>query len=130
MAVGNTVEQRETGDRMIGGGAQFQVSGLGHQVPDSGAQVRVQVQEIGHLSSAIDPVIFPGGRWQLQVPGGGKSVLCPLSSIQSSVIGPAIHSSLHSAPFGHYSNCYGCVTGGKHLRDGLAATCHSSTHII
>ena len=42
---------------MIGGGAHFQVSGLGRQVPGSGNQVQVQVREICHLPSAISPVI-------------------------------------------------------------------------
>jgi hypothetical protein len=45
--------QRETGDRMIGWGAYFQVSGLGHQAPGSGIQVRVQVQEICHRFSHL-----------------------------------------------------------------------------
>ena len=69
---------------MIGGGAQFQVSGLGRQVPGSGVQVRVQVQEICHPSSATDSVIF-----QFQVAGGGTSALrhrfSHLSSIQPSI---------------------------------------------
>ena len=73
---------------MIGGGAQFQVSGLGHQVPDSGAQVRVQVQEIGHLSSAIDSVIFQfqvaGGSSRCRVAGNLSSALCHRSSHLSS----------------------------------------------
>ena len=43
---------------MIGGGAHIQVSGLGHQEPGSGVQVRAQVQEICHLSS-IQPSIQP-----------------------------------------------------------------------
>ena len=43
---------------MIGGGAYVQVSGLGHQVPGSGVQVRGQVQEIYLLSSAIDSVLY------------------------------------------------------------------------
>ena len=53
---------------MIGWGVHFQVSGLGRQVPGSGVQVRVKVQEI-----------------------------CPLSSIQSSSrVAGIIHSALHS----------------------------------
>jgi hypothetical protein len=35
-------EQGETGDRMIGWGLYFQVSGLGHQEPGSGHQVQVR----------------------------------------------------------------------------------------
>ena len=42
---------------MIGWGPFFQVSGLGRQVPGSGEQVQVQVREICHLPSVIDPVI-------------------------------------------------------------------------
>jgi hypothetical protein len=61
---------------MIGGGAHFQVSGLGHQVPGSGVRVRVQVQEICHPSSAIDS----GGGWQLQVAGGGFYPFSPQCS--------------------------------------------------
>ena len=41
-AVGKTVEQRETGNRMIGWGAYFQVPGLGHQEPGAGNQVQVR----------------------------------------------------------------------------------------
>ncbi len=76
---------------MIGwGGIHFQVSGLGHQAPGSGFQVRVQLQEIchrfSHLSSVIDPVIVSGGGWQPRVAGGGKSALCHRSSIQPSIL--------------------------------------------
>jgi hypothetical protein len=42
---------------MIGWGTHFQVSGPGHQVPGSGVQVRVQVQEICNLSSDINSAI-------------------------------------------------------------------------
>jgi hypothetical protein len=38
--------QRETGDRIVGGGIYFQVSGLGRREPGSGLQVRVQVQDL------------------------------------------------------------------------------------
>ena len=45
---------------------------------------RVQVQEISHPSSVIDPVIdaviFSGGRWQLRVAGGGPDPFSPLFS--------------------------------------------------
>ena len=34
--------QRETGDRMIGWGKHFQVSGLGNQEPGAGEQVQVR----------------------------------------------------------------------------------------
>ena len=64
---------------MIGWGAQFQVSGLGRQVPGSGVQARVQVQEIGHLSSAIDSAIF-----HFQVAGGSSG--WPVAGLQPSVI--------------------------------------------
>ena len=55
---------------MIGWGHFFRVSGLSHQVPGSGIQVRVQVQEICHQSSVIDSVLFSGGRWRPRVAGG------------------------------------------------------------
>jgi hypothetical protein len=58
--------QRETGSRRISWGHFFRVSGLGRLVPGSGVQVRVQVQEICHLSSVIDAAIFP-----FRVAGGG-----------------------------------------------------------
>ncbi len=83
-------------------GDHFQVSGLGHQVSGSGAQVQVRVQEICHPSSDIDPVIQFG--WRVAAPGGWwqgfsiqpstqssiqasaiDSVICPLSSIQPSI---------------------------------------------
>ena len=38
--------QRETGDRMMGWGIHFQVSGLGSRVPGTGLRVRVQVQDL------------------------------------------------------------------------------------
>jgi hypothetical protein len=41
---------------MIGWGAYFQVSGLGHQAPGSGIQVRVQVQEICHRFSHLSSI--------------------------------------------------------------------------
>ena len=47
---------------MIGWGHFFRVSGLGHQVPGSGIQVRVQVQEICHPSSVIDSVLNFGSQ--------------------------------------------------------------------
>ena len=52
LAVWETNEQRETGNRMNGWGAQFQVSGLGHRDPGAGnqVQVRVRVREICTLS--------------------------------------------------------------------------------
>ena len=40
------ITQGETGDRMIKWGIHFQVSGLGSQVPGTGPQVRVQVQDL------------------------------------------------------------------------------------
>ena len=88
---GVAAAQRETGDRMIGwGGDNFQVSGLGHQVPGAGIQVQVQVQEICHLS-------ISGGGWQPQVAGGGKSALCPLSSVIDAVLYSALNAVLNSA---------------------------------
>ena len=42
---------------MIGWGTHFQVSGLSHQEPGTGAQVQVRVQEICPLSSVIDSVL-------------------------------------------------------------------------
>ena len=42
LAVWNKIEQRETGDRMIGWAAHFQVSGLSHQDPGTGHQVQVR----------------------------------------------------------------------------------------
>ena len=41
---------------MIGWGAHFQVSGLSHQEPGTGDQVRVQ--ELCPLSSVIDSALF------------------------------------------------------------------------
>ncbi len=38
--------QRETGDRMIGWGRNYQVTGLSRREPGAGAQVRVQVQDL------------------------------------------------------------------------------------
>jgi hypothetical protein len=52
---------------MIGCGAHFQVPGLSHQEPGTGAQVRVRVQVIGPLSS-IQPSTH--SRWQVAAPGG------------------------------------------------------------
>jgi hypothetical protein len=40
---------------MIGGGAYFQVSGLGRREPGSGVQVRVQVRDM-HFNPAPAPV--------------------------------------------------------------------------
>jgi hypothetical protein len=51
---------------MIGCGAHFQVPGLSHQEPGTGAQVRVRVQVIGPLSS-IQPSTH--SRWQVAAPG-------------------------------------------------------------
>ena len=59
-------------------GDHFQVSGLGHQVSGSGAQVLVRVQEICPLSSVIDSAIHSALHAVL------NSVICPLPSIQSS----------------------------------------------
>ena len=81
----------------------FQVSGLGHQVSGSGAQVQVRVQEICHPSSAIDPVIQFG--WRVAAPGGrwrGFSIQPSIqpstqSSIQSSVIPSAQPEAARSA---------------------------------
>jgi hypothetical protein len=42
---GSSLNQRETGDRMIGGGYILQVPGLGGQVSGTGVLVRVRVQE-------------------------------------------------------------------------------------
>ena len=76
---GVAAAQRETGDRMIGwGGDNFQVSGLGHQVPGAGIQVQVQVRELSHRP-------ISGGGWQPRVAGGGRSAICPPSSMQSSI---------------------------------------------
>ena len=50
---------------MIGWGVHFQVSGLSNQVPGTGAQVQVRVQDICPLSSVIDAVID-----SFQVAGG------------------------------------------------------------
>ena len=41
---------------MVSGGPRFQVSGLGNQVPGSGVQARVQVQEIGHRYSHLSSI--------------------------------------------------------------------------
>ena len=92
----------------MGWGTHFQVSGLGPQVPGTGAQAQVRVQEICPLSSIVDsvilrlgwPVAAPGGRWRgLSIqpsiqPSTQSSIqfsvidsaLCPLSSTQHSVI--------------------------------------------
>jgi len=76
----------------------FQVSGLGHQVPASGIQVQVQVRELSHRP-------ISGGGWQPRVAGGGRSAICPLSSMQSS-IQPSTQSSIQSSsPPAHESSC-------------------------
>ena len=110
--LGNANEQRETG--LDGAGTHFQVSGLSHQVPGTGAQV--QVREIcplpalsdrpSHLSSVIDLAIHSfrvaGGSPGWQASGLFHSALhsvlnavlcpslpgkiCPLSSAIDSVI--------------------------------------------
>jgi|688.fasta_scaffold284573_2 hypothetical protein len=38
--------QRETGDRIVGGGIYFLVSGLGGREPGTGVRVRVQVRDL------------------------------------------------------------------------------------
>ena len=63
-------------------GGHFQVSGLGHQVSGSGAQVLVRVQEICPLSSVIDSAIHSALHAVLNAVL--NSVICPLPSIQSS----------------------------------------------
>ena len=61
----------------------------------------------------------------------GQHAVLPLpQDIHSPDTRYSILDTLIHAPSGHYFNCYGNVTDGKHLRDGLAATCLSSTHII
>jgi hypothetical protein len=77
--------QRETGNRMIGGGAYVQVSGLGHQVPGSGVRVRVQVQEISHL-----PLIKPSS----QVAGGSPGWRA--AGFIHSVLHAVLHSVIHA----------------------------------
>ena len=72
-------EQREIGDRMIGWGHIFRsrVSAIGTQVQVIGFGAR----EICPLSSVIDSAISTsGGRWQLQVAGGGNNPLSPQRS--------------------------------------------------
>ena len=87
-ALPKTVTQRETGNRRIGWGHYFQVSGLGRLVPSSGVQVRVQVQEICHLSSVIDAAIFP-----FRVAGGGPGwrVAGLIHSALNSVLNAVLH---------------------------------------
>ena len=91
MAVENTGAQRETGNRMIGWGAHFQVSGLSHQAPGTGAQVQVRVQEIRLLSSVIDSAIS-----RFRVAGGspGWPVAGLFHSVLHSVLNAALHSDL------------------------------------
>ena len=83
---------------MIGWGLHFSVSGLSHQVPGTGAQVQIRVQEIRPLSS-IQP--SPRFGWQVAAPGGRRQDFSiqpsTQSSIQSSVIDSAIDSAIHSA---------------------------------
>jgi hypothetical protein len=116
------LEQRETGNRMIGWGAHFQVSGLGHRDPGAGDQVQVAGNLPFVLDSVLPPLRVAGGSprwqvagvppsvidsvichlsstlssihfgWQVAAPGGRWRVFRPLSSIQSSVIDPVIDS--------------------------------------
>jgi len=78
---GGWIGRRSKGNRRPDdwlGQEHIQVSGLGHQVPGSGIQVQVQVRELRHRP-------ISGGGWQPQVAGGGRSAICPLSSMQSSI---------------------------------------------
>ena len=80
-ALPKTVTQRETGNRRIGWGHFFRVSGLGRQVPGSGVQVRVQVQKTCHPSSVIchrcSHLPVSGGRWRPRVAGGRPDPFSP-----------------------------------------------------
>ena len=81
MAVGNTNEQRETGNRMIGWGGPF--SGLGSR--PSG--IRFGCSRSGSGSGNLPSVICHRPSHPIQVAGGGlfHSALCHLSSIQPSI---------------------------------------------
>ena len=90
-----TATQRETGNRMIGWGAHFQVTGLSRQVPGSDIQVRVLVQEIRPLSS-IQPCFH--FRWRVAASGGRWRDLSIQPSTQSSTQS-SIQSSTQSSHF-------------------------------
>ena len=83
------LEQRETGNRMIGWGAHFQVSGLGHRDPGPGDQVQVAGNLPFVLDSVLPPLRVAGGspRWQVAgvPPSVIDSVICHLSSTLSSI---------------------------------------------
>jgi hypothetical protein len=88
---------------MIGCGAHFQVPGLSHQEPGTGAQVQVRVQEICPLSSGIDSVIDSfqvaggGPRWQVAGFSIQPSMQCSTQpSIQTSTQ-PSMQSSIQSS---------------------------------
>ena len=97
--LGNANEQRETG--LDGAGTHFQVSGLSHQAPGTGAQVQVRVREIypppalsdrlSHLSSVIDLAIH-----SFRVAGGspGWQVAGLFHSALHSVLNAVLHSVL------------------------------------
>ncbi len=82
---------------MIGWGSHFQVSGLGHQEPGTGDQVRVQ--EICALSSVIDPALLSfrvaggGSRWQV-----AAFIHSALHSVLHSVLHAVLNSVINSAP--------------------------------
>jgi hypothetical protein len=66
---------------MIGGGARFQVSGLGHQTPDPGVQVRVQDFPLSPpFSPQRSPLLSPPSSVIYHL----SSVICHLPSIQPS----------------------------------------------
>ena len=90
-ALPKTVTQRETGNRRIGWGHFFRVSGLGRQVPGSGVQVRVQVQKTCHLSSVIDAAIFP-----FRVAGDGPG--WRVAGLIHSALNIVLHSALRGQP--------------------------------
>ena len=95
-----TTTQRETGNRMIGWGAHFQVSGLSDQEPGSGDQVQVRVQEIRPLSS-IQPCFHFG--WRVTASGGRWRDFSIQPSTQSSTQ-PSIQSSHFATVIRHLSS--------------------------
>ena len=112
---GVAAAQRETGDRMDGGGRDnFQVSGLGHQVPGSGIQVQVRVRELSHR---------PISRWRVAASGGGWRAICHLSSVIDAVIYSALYSALHAV-------LYSALPLSLPIRQPLSANRHHLLRLL
>jgi hypothetical protein len=74
---------------------------FGSQVSAAGSKARVTRIRLGFRKSAIRHLSSTQSSthsgWQVAAPGGRWRVICPLSSIQSSVINSALHSVLNAA---------------------------------